>query len=502
MPAAERAAARAAGLALALLAGAASAQGYGYPYVLSPAEPPVTSGIVTGSVIVEPLEAPGAGSAGVLPPAVTGLPRDLWSGSEAETLARRIEALPDEGPRAAVLLERRAMLAEAAPPKDGRAGDLLAARLGRLADRGQLDAAAALAERTGARSPALRRAAFDVALLIGDEDRACRDVDPDPDAAEDYARRVFCLVRGGDWAAAATVFDGARALGRLDPLDAELLAAFLDPELAEAPPPDPPVRPTPLQFRLFEALGAPIPTHALPLAYARADLRDVAGRKARIEAAERLARAGAIEGTRLLELYTSQRASASGGVWDRVRAVRELDAALAAGNAAAITAALPEAVAALQAAGLLPALADALYPLLSAHEDALGPGAHASALALGLLSSRYEEAAARWDAARGPHLDAALAIARGEAPPPGGDALDAAAAAAFAEDAPVPERLAAPAADGRLGEAILIALADLSGGTTGDLPRLTGALAFLRGHGLEDTARRAALEFLVGRDAA
>ena len=466
------------------------------------AEPPVATAVVTGTVTVEPLGAPGTGSAGVLPPAVSGLPRDLWSRLDADDLARRIAALPPGGPRAATLLERSAMLAEAAPPGTGNPGALLAARLARLVERGHLDAAAALADRTGARTPALRRAAFDVALLIGDEGRACRNVDPDPSEAGDYARRVFCLVRGGDWSAAATVFDGARALGRLDPLDAALLAAFLDPELADGPPPDPPVRPSPLQFRLLEALGAPIPTHALPIAYARSDLREVAGRKARLEAAERLARAGALEGARLLELYAARRASASGGVWERVRAVRALDAALAAGNGAAVTAALPEAVAALDAAGLLPAMADALYPAVEALEGEVGADGQGPALVLGLLSARYEDAAARWPEAEGPHLSAARAVARGERPPPGGDALDEAVGAAFAPDAAVPERLAVPAAEGRFGEALLLALGDLARGAAGDRARLAGALAFLRANGLEGPARRAALELLVGRGAA
>ncbi len=482
----ERAGAYACVLGAVMVAGGAWAQG---------PEAPVTGGVRTGTVTVAPLGAAGTGSAGILPPAVTGLPRDMWARSDADVLARRIAALPEDGPRAAVLLERAAMLSEADPPVGG-AEALLAARLARLTARGQLDAAAALADRTGARTPALRRAAFDVALLLGDENSACRNVDPDPGGEGDYARRVFCLVRAGDWPAAATVFDGARALGRLDALDAELLAAFLDPDLAGGPPPAP-SRPTPLQFRLYEALGAPIPTHSLPTPFARADLRALAGRKAQLEAAERLVRAAALEGARLLELYTAQRASASGGVWDRVRAVRALDAALAAGNPDAVSAALPEAVGALGRAGLLPGMADALYPLIAHHE--LSPGAQGAALTLGLLSAEYEAAAAAWPAARGDALTAARRVARGL--PPEGGAQDE-IGAAFAPGAPVPDRLALRAREGRLGEAILLALEDLAHGASGDRRRLTGALAFLRANGLEGAARRAALELLIGRDAA
>ena len=46
---------------------------------------------------------------------------------------------------------------------------------------------------------------------------------------------------------------------------------------------------SPLLFRLHEAIGEPLPTGALPRAYAVADLRDLAGWKPQLEAAERLA---------------------------------------------------------------------------------------------------------------------------------------------------------------------------------------------------------------------
>ena len=48
-----------------------------------------------------------------------------------------------------------------------------------------------------------------------------------------------------------------------------------------------PGAPDPLTFRLFETIGERLPTAALPRAFAHADLRDVAGWKAQIEAAER-----------------------------------------------------------------------------------------------------------------------------------------------------------------------------------------------------------------------
>ena len=56
---------------------------------------------------------------------------------------------------------------------------------------------------------------------------------------------------------------------------------------------------TPLLFRLHEAIGEPLPTGNLPRSYAVADLRDLAGWKPQLEAAERLAVTGALPANRL-----------------------------------------------------------------------------------------------------------------------------------------------------------------------------------------------------------
>ena len=82
------------------------------------------------------------------------------------------------------------------------------------------------------------------------------------------------------------------------------------------------MRPTPLEFRLFEALGEPLPTAPLPLAFAVLDLSGDNGWRAQIQAAERLARAGSLPANRLLGIYTMREPAASGGVWDRVAPCR------------------------------------------------------------------------------------------------------------------------------------------------------------------------------------
>lgn len=465
--------------------------------------PPPVSGVAdaipTNPIRVTPLGAPEPGAAGVLPTSVTGLPRALWAGSDPERLAGLLRDLPWSGVPAADELAETLMLAEADPPRGATRAEaeaLLLARIDQLVERGALDAARALIERAGARTPERRRRAFDAALLLGDETAACQAVDSDPRTEGDYARRVFCLLRRGDWAAGALTFDGARALGALDPVEEALLATFIDEEMAEGPLPPAPAQPTPLAFRLYDALGQSVPTGDLPVAYALADLREVTGWKAQLEAAERLARAGAMDGNALLGLLTEREPSASGGVWDRVAAIQALDAALGESDAGAVAAALPAAWSAMTEAGTTVALAPALAPRLDGL--ALAGRAAEIALRLALLAPGFEATARGWDGGGGPEVEALLAVARGEPPPMpgGGDPLARAVTAGF-DGAPAPERLAALAGAGRLGEALLSVVSDVAQAREGDLQRLPEALRFLRGAGLEDVARRVALQLLI-----
>ena len=73
-----------------------------------------------------------------------------------------------------------------------------------------------------------------------------------------------------------------------------------------------------------------------------------------VEAAERLTRAGTIPPNVILGLYTERDPAASGGVWDRVRAFQNFEAALSSGDAARVTATLPEAWAKMQNLGWHP----------------------------------------------------------------------------------------------------------------------------------------------------
>lgn len=459
-------------------------------------EAPVAETAAVPLVTVLPLGSASPDPLGLLAPSVTGLPRSLWSGSEVDTLAaliaaERIDTLPAMSDLLRVLL-----LAEADPPATaGPDGALFLARIDKLLDLGALDPAWELLAATDPDNPALFRRYFDVALLTGRESQACRLMASRPELAPTLSARIFCLAHVGDWPAAALTLNTARALGDVTAREDALLTRFLDPQLFEGLPPLPiPERPTPLDFRMREGIGEALSTLDLPRAFAHADLREINGWKARLEAAERLVRMGAVDEAVLFGLYTLRRPAASGSVWDRASAIRDLDAALAASDPDATAAALPEAWAAMKAARIEVPFARLTAPRIA--RIPLEGEAAALAFRIGLLSDGYEEIARD----RTPESDTErlwIAVATGAPlPEPPRSQPGAAIQAAF-EGMPAPDRLMDMVGEDRLGEAILRAIALFDAGQSGDPGALTEALAFFRAVGLEDTARRAALQLLL-----
>lgn len=467
-----------------------------------PAAGQISEGIRPETIRVTPLGAPSPDAAGLLPAERAGLPADLWGPGPAEALARRLRALPADTLPAARDLTYSLLLAELAPPADtGDApGALFLARIDKLLDFGAVDQALALLETAGAESSATFRRRFDAALLVGREDRACTAMEGLPATAPSYPARIFCLARGGDWSAADLTLRGARALGLLDPLEDALLSRFLDPEapIPDGDMPAPPAAPSPLEWRLFEAIGAPIPTGTLPVAFAHADLRGVSGWRAQIAAAERLARTGAVTPNRLLGLYTARRPAASGGLWERVAAVQLFETALATKDADELAAALRDVWPHMVAAELEGAFAALYAPRL--RERTLPRPAAGLAFEIALLAGDPETAqrAARAHDPADARETFLAALARGRpdaAEPP--DALAAAIAEAFDDDAPIDAAQRARLDSGRRGEALLAALDTLALGAAGDLRAVTEALAALQALDQRETARRAALELML-----
>lgn len=461
-----------------------------------PVETAVSPGGVPDDVSVSVLGGPSPDAVGLLSPQVTGLPRALWGPGSTATIAARITATrPDALPALQELLITL-LLAEADPPPDaGGRGVLLLARIDKLLDLGALEQATALLQASGATTPDLFRRSFDAALLTGTEDRACQVMRASPDLAPTFPARIFCLARAGDWNAAALTLRTAQALGLISADEDALLSRFLDTALFEGEANlAPPAKLTPLVWRLFEAIGEPLPTGSLPLAFAHADLSEQTGWKARITAAERLTHAGAIAPNQLLGLYTERMPAASGGVWDRVAAFQRFDAALTRGDPATVAETLPLVWARMTEVELEVPFA-ALYadPLLQLQ---LSGDAGALAFRMALLSDRYERAAL--DRTPSDSVEAFLiGLARGSvqglAAP---DSMARAIAPAFLAPVPSPEATAL-LAEHRLGEALLSAIDAIGRGVQGDLRGVTEGLSLLREVGLEDMARRTALELLL-----
>ncbi|MBY6158842.1 hypothetical protein [Pseudooceanicola nitratireducens] len=479
------------------------------------AEPPVAERIITPEVTTHALNAQQAGAVGLLPRRVTGLPADLWQGSLPATLTRRIDALDLTDTPALQSLLYSLLLAETLPPEapgsnqtaNRTAGhDFLLARIDKLTAMGAVDPALALAERADPTShPAIFARWFDLSLLAGDDHRACSALRDRPALSPSDAALTFCRAMLGQYDLAVLTFGTAAALGVLTQSEETLLRLYLDPELAEETPPlPPPARPSPLAFRLAEAIGTPLPTGGLPRAYAMTDLRGTSGWRAEIEAAERLTQSGALTENRLLGIYTAREPAASGEPWDRVEAIQQLDAAISASDRDRAARALPAAWSALQAAALDVPFAR-LWAVTLVDMDlgaATGDDIDADRIEnilfdMAMLSPEYETLAARLprpDARR--KFLAALAVGEpGTATAP--DVTAQAIQRGFAPETELPTLIRLDLQQGKLGEAMLQSMALLAQGAEGATKDIAPALAALRRMGLEDTSRRAALQLML-----
>ncbi len=458
-------------------------------------EPPVTGSARLPEITVTPLEEL-VPPIGLVSPASTGLPVDLWRGSDPSVIATQLASVSVDHWPAMQSLLFTLLLSESRPPVSDQ-GEVITARLDRLMQLGAPDPAQALAEQADpTSSPALFRRWFDATLLTGDEQIACATLNQMPHLAPDYAARIFCAARLGDWPTAAVLLEAANGLGLMTRRDLALLDRFLNPDFYEEAAPLPaPANPTPLVFRLYEAIGERQPTSNLPRAFAAADLRDVAGWKAQLEAAERLTRIGALNPNHLLGLYTNRKPAASGAVWDRVAALQQFETALQTGSAEAVAKTLPTVWAAMQQARIETAFADLFADQLA--QIPLQGDAADLAWRIRLLAPRYETAshslpqqtdsAVFWASIAQGLPDMARATT----------GRDQAIAAGFADGARPPATVQRMLDSGQLGEAILRAMTLFARGAQGNLGDLTGALTTFRSVGLEDTARRAALQLMI-----
>ncbi len=456
-------------------------------------EAPVANSATTPNVSVQPLSGAAPRVLGLLPPSTTGLPIDLWERSDVDTLVALLQAQQIDTLPALQDLIVTLATAQANPPIEAATPNaFFLARVDKLLDFGALEPAQAMLEDADPDTPELFRRWFDVSLLTGTENATCRALRNHPSIAPTPAASIFCLARSGDWSAAALTLNTGLALGDIDEDTGDLLSRFLDTDLYEGEPPlSAPARTSPLTFRMFEAIGESLSTHGLPRAFSHADLRANVGWKAQLEAAERLARAGAISDNALIGHYTSRVPAASGGVWERAKAIARMKRALTSGTEDEITDALETLWTEAISIGVAAPLARYFAPLMI---DADALPADPLVFKFLLLSDRYEEAALNQDLAATDRFLAAVAQGdpSGEPASRTGRPLIRDAFAAEPDAA-----LVAMAAEGRTGEAILRAIASLQQGIDGDDIAFKEGFATLRALGLEDVSRRIALQYLL-----
>jgi hypothetical protein len=452
-------------------------------------------GVFTDVISVTSLDLVQKDAVGLLPPEVSGLPRNFWSDSPPDKLRSLLRPhFPEALPEVSALFHRILIAELDAPAGSGKEADLLLARLDHLLEAGALDQADALIERAGPTEPALFRRWFDISLLTQRAERACVQMLATPSFAPTLPARVFCLARRGDWNAAALTLATGEALGRITTAEADLLTWFLDPVLFEGEPDLPaPARMTPLIFTMREAIGQTRSGPSLPLAFLHGDLKNQNGWKNRLSAAERLAREHAVSPDFLLNIYLEGAASASGGVWARVEAIQRLTAALNAGEPGEISQALTVAYAEMAAARLEFVLAELFAGDLAG--VALRGQDREIQMKLALLHPDFSTLA---DALvpDTPQQKFLLDIATGRQLAPQSDAIASAIRDAF-EGAAVSGPTADLLAKGRVGEAVLQALHMLMDPAPSDPNRIRTALFTLRQAGLEQEARRIALQILI-----
>ncbi len=450
----------------------------------------------SGQIAATPLDSVEIDSTGLFRAERIGLPRDVWGPTPLPDILDALENLPQDTLPRAQQLALRVLTAEFAPPWSLAPEDrglLLAARVEQLIARGALEQAGQLIDAAPERTAGLNARAFDIALLLGEEDAACARMSGQIAQDHGQAAQIFCTARRGDWPAAYASLQAAKTLGLLSGSEDAILTRFLEEEEAESLLP-PPQDMTPLLWRMMEALGDSVTTANLPLAYAHADLRGTSGWRAQLDAAERLTRAGAMQPNRLLGLYTQRRAAASGGLWERVAAVQALEQARMARDAEAVGGALLRAWPLFAAVELEHALAEMMAADL-AHMALTGQAAERLWHILLLTEEAPERAASL--APEDEFGQFMTALAQGSAPPDiAASGMAGAIALGFADEM-LSDEVRQQIDNGALAMVLFDALGFIADAVAGDQQAATRGLQRLRALGLDDDARQIAIELLL-----
>ena len=445
----------------------------------------------TNDIQVSTLNSSEYQSIGLLPIYVTGIPTTIWRNSSFDDLEYSFKTMPIFSYSPIQELVYSLLLAEARPPlNEPSRYAFLEVRLEKLLSYGAVDPAIALIERASPVPERMIPLLFDISLLSSNNFPICDPVFQNTDNRDLQAELIYCYAHKGDWLTAHLILKTEEVLGDLSAYEVSLLDRYLEVDFnvdlnALLPPPK---TITPLEYRLYEAIGEPIPAEYLPIQYSQSDLSGENGWRAQVIAAERLSSTGAIPENQILGIYTNHSPGASGGIWERVKVVNDLDSAL--DGKENFEESFQDAWKVFKQTNQLTVFAKLFG--LRVFEENLSPKSKKIAANLLLLTNNFKLTEGYWDSS-----DIRFGLTTGDfSQVKVSDETEKIILQIFTEPS-MPFLVEQKLNQGKLGEVILNALLQFEMGIEGNLKDLSESLSTLNLIGLETTARRAALTHLV-----
>ncbi len=428
---------------------------------------------------------------GLLPIYVTGIPSTIWRNSSFEDLEYSFNKLPTFTYAPIQELVYSLLLAEARPPSnEPMRYAFLETRLNKLLNYGAVDPAIALIERASPVPERMIPQLFDISLLSSNNFPVCDQIFQNTTNKDLQAELIYCYARKGDWLTAHLILKAEEVLGDLTDREVSLLDRYLEVDFdvnlrALLPPPE---LITPLEYRLYEAIGEPIPAEYLPIKYSQSDLSGENGWRAQVIAAERLSSTGAIPENQILGIYTVHLPGVSGGMWERVKVVNNLDIAL--DSEEDFEEYFLEAWKVFKQTDQLAVFAKLFG--LRVFEKNLTPKSKKIVADLLLLTNNFKITEGYWNS-----TDIRFGLTTGDfSKVKVSNETEKIILTVFTEPS-LPFLVEQKLNQGKLGEVILNALLQFEMGIEGSLKDFSESLSTLNLIGLETTARRAALTHLV-----
>ena len=428
---------------------------------------------------------------GLLPIYVTGIPTTIWRNSRFDDLEYSFKTMPTFSYSPIQELVYSLLLAEARPPLNEPARyAFLEARLERLLNYGAVDPAIALIERASPVPERMIPLLFDISLLSSNNYPACDPIFQNTGNKNLQAELIYCHARKGDWLTAHLILKTEEVLGDLTNREISLLDRYLEVDfdfdlISLLPPPE---QITPLEYRLYEAIGEPIPAAYLPIQYSQSDLSGENGWRAQIIAAERLSANGAIPENQILGIYTNNSPGGSGGMWERVKVINDLDDALQ--SQQNIEKFFQKAWRVFKQSDQLTLFAKLFG--LRVFEKNLSPKSKRIAADLLLLTNNFRLTKNFWEPS-----DIRFGLTTGDFTQVVVSSETEKIILKVFTDVSIPFLVEQKLNQGKLGEVILNALLQFETGIDGNLKDFSESLSTLNLIGLDTTARRAALTHLV-----